>query len=78
MDLTLIKLLEKCKHCIEDLDKYNYFDNDILHVTVKVWDMSNISNSKIKLPNYLQTNIKLIRTKRSYHTTNCKKTILPP
>ena len=36
MDLTLIKLLEKCKHCIEDLDKYNYFDNDILHVTVKV------------------------------------------
>ena len=36
MDLTLIKFLEKCKHCIEYLDKYNYFDNDILHVTVKV------------------------------------------
>jgi hypothetical protein len=36
MDLSLIKFLEKCKHCIEDLDKYNYFDNDILYVTVKV------------------------------------------
>jgi hypothetical protein len=78
IDLSLIKFLEKCKHCIEDLDKYNYFDNDILHITVKVWNMSNITNSKIKVPKYLKSNITLIRTKRSFHTTTCKKDNFTP
>src|ERR1700730_3838808 len=32
MDLSLIDFLEKCKYCIEDLDKYNYFDDNILYV----------------------------------------------
>ena len=88
MDLTLTKFLEKCKHCIEDLDNYAYFDNNILNVTVRVWDMSNIANRKIKVPNYLKTNIrltrisqgniKLERIRRSYHTTSSKKNNFTP
>nr|YP_010130200.1 DNA polymerase [Clavaria fumosa]QPZ51102.1 DNA polymerase [Clavaria fumosa] len=83
MDLTLIDFLDKCKNSIEDLNKFNYLGENILYVTVKVWDMSNIKNSKIKLPNYLKTKIRLIRikkgyvkierSKRSYHTSNCKQ-----
>jgi hypothetical protein len=77
-NLTLKDFLLECKESVEYLTHKNYFFENIVYITIKVWNISDYRNKTIKLPKYLEYNYKTktifkkqikLLDKREFHTS---------